>query len=170
MLAHSKFGASKFEQLMLCAGSIVLGADAPRRTSQYSAEGTAAHQLLTWALEQGKAAADFLGTSIEADGFTFIVDDEMAEHVQVTIDYVRDVAGDDGFVLVDQRVNYARYLGVSDDLAWGTLDVAVLKGDELIVIDLKYGRGVEVSAERNPQLSLYALGILSTLRDMGDLA
>ena len=72
MLAHSKFGASKFEQLMLCAGSIVLGADAPRRTSQYSAEGTAAHQLLTWALEQGKAAAaDFLGTNIEALYNTF---------------------------------------------------------------------------------------------------
>lgn len=164
--AHSTWSASGFEQKMLCPGSHVLQAGAPRSTSKYAAEGTAAHQVLTWALQQSKAAAEFIGTAIEADGFEFTVDDDMARHVQVCIDYVLDVTGDDGVILVDQRVNYADYLGVPEDQAWGTADVIVLKGDEIIVVDFKYGMGVEVSAERNPQMSLYALGALQLVGDL----
>ena len=167
--AHSKWSASGFEQKMLCPGSHVLQQGMPNSSSKYAAEGTAAHQVLTWALQQSKGAAEFIGTAIEADGFTFVVDEDMARHVQVTIDYARDLAGDDGIILVDQRVNYSSYLDVPTDEAWGTLDVAVLRGDEVTSLDLKYGMGVGVSADRNPQVSLYALGILATVQGlMGD--
>lgn len=167
--AHSTWGASKFESIMLCPGKHVLEAGKPNSVSKYAAEGTAAHQVLTWALQQSKPAAEFIGVDIEADGFVFVVDEDMAKHVQVTIDYVQDLAGDDGIVLVDQKVNYSSYLDVPYDDAWGTLDVAVLRGDEITSLDLKYGMGVEVSAEKNPQVMLYALGILATVQGlMGD--
>lgn len=160
MSAHSKWSASGFEQKMLCPGSMVLQAGAPDDTSVYAAEGTAAHQVLTWALTEGRPASAYVGREITADGYTFEVSPEMAEHVQVCIDYVRDVAGEDGIVFVDQRVNYARFLGVPEADAWGTLDVAILLGDEIIVLDFKYGQGVAVIATWNPQLILYALGVL----------
>ena len=158
--AHSTWSASGFEQKMMCPGSHVLQQGKPRRSSQYAAEGTAAHQVLTWALQESRPAAAYIGRVIEADGFTFTVDEDMAGHVQVCIDYVTDAAGDEGVIFADIRVNYSQYLDTPELEAWGTADVIIARGDELIVIDFKYGMGVEVSAERNPQMSLYALGAL----------
>lgn len=212
--AHSSWGASGFKQIMLCPGSKALQAGKPNEASSYSAEGTAAHQVLTWALQQGKPAAAYIGRRIhmnragriippvdkrdpKGDHYTvhtIDVDDDMARFVQVTIDYVRDVAGEDGVVLVDRKVCYASYLDLPEEDAWGTLDVAVLRADsELVVIDLKYGRGVEVSAggtpwvddsdpkaalalaeegapkEPNPQLALYGLGGLAEFAPMVEM-
>ena len=158
--AHSKWSASGFEQKMLCPGSHVLQAGLPNSSSKYAAEGTAAHQVLTWALQESRPAAAYIGRVIEADGFTFEVDDDMARHVQTCVDYCTDAAGDDGVIFADIRVNYSAYLDVPEAEAWGTADVIIARGDEVIVIDFKYGMGVEVSAERNPQMSLYALGAL----------
>ena len=159
-LAHSKWSASGFESIMLCPGKKVLEAGKPNSSSKYAAEGTAAHQVLTWALAHKRHAADYLGEVIEADGFTFVVDEDMARHVQVTVDYCNDLAGDDGVIFADIRVNYSEYLDTPEVEAWGTADVIIARGDELIVVDFKYGMGVEVSAERNPQMSLYGLGAL----------
>lgn len=157
---HSTWPASGFEQKMLCPGSHVLQAGLPNPSSKYAAEGTAAHQLLTWALNDNKPASAYIGRIIPVEGWIFEVDDDMARHVQVTIDYVQDVAGPDGVVLVDVKVNYSKYLRVPHEDAWGTGDVIVILDDEIIVIDLKYGMGVKVSPDGNPQMSLYGLGAL----------
>lgn len=161
MGAHSTWSASGFEQKMLCPGSHVLQQGLPNTSSKYAAEGTAAHQVLTWALQQSRPAAAYVGQTINVEGFDIEVDDDMAGYVQTCIDYVHDAAGDDGLILVDQRVNYSTYLDVPESAAWGTADVIIIRDDEIIVVDFKYGRGVEVSAEANPQLLLYALGTVA---------
>jgi hypothetical protein len=158
--AHSLWSASRFESIMLCPGKVVLEDGAPDNTNQYAAEGTAAHQVLTWALQEDRPASAYIGRSIAVEDWTFEVDDDMAGHVQTCIDYCLDLMGDDGVLFVDNRVNYSSYLGVPEHEAWGTADVIVIRGDEIMVVDFKYGRGVEVSAEANPQMSLYALGAL----------
>jgi hypothetical protein len=175
--AHSYWSASKFESLMLCPGKIVLEDGAPDNTNAYAAEGTAAHQVLTWALQNDRPAAAYVGRLVHLDGrgkpcapdasvYTFEVDVEMAEHVQTCIDYCLDLKGDDGVLFADIRVNYSTYLDVAEDTAWGTADVIIARGDELIVVDFKYGRGVEVDAEKNPQMSLYGLGALQAYQDL----
>ncbi len=158
--AHSKWSASGFEQRMLCPGSHVLQQGLPNTSSKYAAEGTAAHALLTAALRDQDPAASYLGWSMDIESFTFVVDEDMARHVQTTVDYVNDLKGPDGIVFADIRVNYSQYLDTPEADAWGTADVIVARGDELIVVDFKYGMGVEVSAEKNPQMSLYGLGAL----------
>jgi len=158
--AHSKWSASGFESIMLCPGKKVLEQGKPDNTSKYAAEGTAAHQVLTWALQEERPATAYIGRVIEADGFVFEVDQDMAGHVQVCVDYANDLKGDDGTIFADIRVNYSSYLGVAEQEAWGTADVIVCRGTEVIVVDFKYGMGVEVDAERNPQMSLYGLGAL----------
>ena len=195
-MQHSEWSPSGFKQIMLCPGSKVLQAGAPRTTSSYAAEGTAAHSLLTDCLNDGWPAQAYLGKQIEADGMTFEVDDDMARHVQVCIDYVNDLVAQGGILLVDRRVHFGSYLGVPDEVAFGTLDVAVILGNELITIDFKYGMGVEVSAgedvplgaggvayvdstaeadgklvtrKPNPQLALYGLGILAYVKDFVDI-
>lgn len=175
--AHSYWSASKFESIMLCPGKIVLEDGAPDNTNAYAAEGTAAHQVLTWALQEERPAAAYIGRQIHLNAagkpcepdvaaYTYAVDDDMAEHVQVCIDYVADLRGDDGVVFADIRVNYSTYLDVAEDTAWGTADVIVARGAELIVVDFKYGRGHEVDAERNPQMSLYGLGALQAYQGL----
>lgn len=175
--AHSYWSASKFESIMLCPGKIVLEDGAPDTSNAYAAEGTAAHQVLTWALQEDRPAAAYLGRVIYLDGsgklcdpldsvYSFTVDDEMVENVQLCVDYVNDLRGDDGVVFADIRVNYSSYLDTPEETAWGTADVIVARGVELIVVDFKYGRGVEVSAERNPQMSLYALGALQAYQGL----
>jgi hypothetical protein len=158
--AHSLWSASKFESIMLCPGKIVLEEGKPNSTSKYAAEGTAAHQVLTWALQEERPAHAYIGRVIEADGFIFEVDMDMANHVQVCVDYANDLKGDDGTIFADIRVNYSSYLDTPEHEAWGTADVIVARGTELIVVDFKYGMGVEVDAEKNPQMSLYGLGAL----------
>lgn len=174
--AHSYWSASKFESLMLCPGKIVLEDGAPDNTNVYAAEGTAAHQVLTWALQEDQPASAYIGRVIHLDergkvsdtgtAFLFEVDQDMAEHVQTCVDYCMDLKGDDGVLFADIRVNYSSYLDVDHDTAWGTADVIVARGDELIVVDFKYGRGVEVDAERNPQMSLYGLGALQAYQGL----
>lgn len=145
---------------MLCAGSVVGQETAPRSTSSYAAEGTAAHQILTWALHEGQPASAYVGRMIDVDGFSFEVDDEMAGHVQICLDYVEAARAHDGQVFADVKVDYSAALGFEHGTAWGTADVIVIKADELVVLDFKYGRGVEVQAAWNPQLLLYAIGAI----------
>lgn len=175
--AHSYWSASKFESLMLCPGKIVLEDGAPDNTNAYAAEGTAAHQVLTWALQEERPASAYIGRLVHLDNrgkpcepgasvYTFEVDQDMAEHVQTCIDYCLDLKGDDGVLFADIRVNYSSYLGVDEDTAWGTADVIIARGEELIVVDFKYGRGVEVDAEKNPQMSLYGLGALQAYQGL----
>lgn len=175
--AHSYWSASKFESIMLCPGKIVLEDGAPDNTNSYAAEGTAAHQVLTWALQEERPAAAYIGRQIHLDNrgkpcepdaavYQYEVDQDMAEHVQICVDYCLDLRGDDGVVFADIRVNYSSYLDVAEDTAWGTADVIVARGNELIVVDFKYGRGVEVDAQGNPQMSLYGLGALQAYQGL----
>ena len=87
----------------------------------------------------------------------FVVDEDMARHVQTYIDTVKHYA-DGAEILVEQRLDFGELIGQRDQ--FGTSDAVVLRPPELQVHDLKFGMGVRVDAERNEQLMLYALGAL----------
>lgn len=158
--AHSKWSASGFKKIMLCPGSKVLEVGQPDNTTIYAAEGTAAHELLEMVLTGDTPAAGFVGRIIQADGFDIEVTDEMAEYIQGVADRVKDYQGHDGVLFVEQKLYYADYLDVPREEGWGTGDVVICRGDEIIVIDLKYGKGTWVDVKENPQLQLYGLGAL----------
>jgi len=60
------------------------------------------------------------------------------------------------WMIVEQRVKYEEYVPHGS----GTADCVIVSDAEMVVIDFKYGEGVPVEAENNPQLKLYALGCL----------
>ena len=167
-MEHARtFSASALDRLIACPGSAVLTADAPRTASTYSAWGTACHELASIALLKGdQVYAERKASKISADGFEFEVDDEMVEVAKRYTDYVRDAAGADGTILVEQRVDFSSDLGV--DEAFGTADALIIRGDEMIVVDLKTGRGVEVEAD-TAQLKAYALGCLPIADQVADI-
>ncbi len=164
---HSEFSASNFEADTLCPGRRALSAGMPDRGSKYADEGTAAHTLLGWCIDNDRPAQAYLGRRIPVGMSTWEVTADMAEAVQTAVVNIKASVAD-GFLLSEQRVYYHGYLGVEKGRAWGTSDIIGLRGDELIVRDYKHGMGVEVAAEDNPQMKLYALGALAIVRGMGE--
>jgi hypothetical protein len=150
---------------MRCAGSLHLEDAFPRTSSKFADEGTAAHELGAWALESGSDAAAYIGRIIDVDGTEFIVDQDMADHIQVYLDNVREYAID-GQLLVEQRVEFSEHVAVPE--SFGTSDAIIIRGSEIQVHDLKYGKGVKVDADENEQMMLYALGTLSEFGMLGD--
>jgi hypothetical protein len=150
---------------MRCPGSVSLESQFPDTSSKFADEGTAAHELAAWALESGNDAIAYLGRLIDVDGNQFEVNDEMASNVQAYVDTVREYAID-GQLMVEQRVDFSDVVGVPE--SFGTSDAVILFKDEIILVDLKYGKGVRVDAERNEQLMLYALGALNEFGMVGD--
>ena len=165
MSAHAKLSPSGAHRWMRCPGSVALEAPFPDNSNRYSAEGTLAHDLAAHFLQDGVDPHTLIGTEATVDGFDFIVSADMAMFVTDYVKLVREYA-EGGMLLVEKRVDFSPVIGVPD--SFGTSDAIIVKGDELIVVDLKYGMGVKVDAAENEQLQLYALGALNDFGILSD--
>lgn len=169
MSAHAILSPSGHERWSNCVGSVALSAGLPDTSSKYANEGTAAHFLASECLTQGDDAYALVGRDIlvapdgamwlpegqETPHPVFRVDYDMAKHVGLYLRLVREYATL-GTLFVEQALPIDHITGEDD--AEGTGDAVVLLDDEIVVIDLKYGQGNEVSAEKNGQLMMYASG------------
>ncbi len=150
---------------MSCPGSILAIRSLPAaerdRTSAYADEGTAAHTLAEACLRRGRPARDALGKMIRGKLQRWEVTEEMVDAVQIYLDEVNyHVERLGGELLIERTV---RPLPDRDDM-YGTGDAIVIETfGELIVIDLKYGKGVIVETDWNDQAMYYGLGSLEEI-------
>jgi hypothetical protein len=149
---HAKLSASGAHRYMHCPGSVRMEEGLPGETSVYAEYGTAAHELAAECLKTDKPAAFYIG-----DRFNEIeVDDEMVEGVQIYLDYLQELGGD---LLIEIKVDFSIFVpggfGTADAIAFDA------KSKTLTIVDLKFGKGIQVDAENNPQITLYALGALN---------
>ena len=151
--AHAKFSASGSAKWFLCAGSIEAESGLPNKSSIYADEGTAAHELGEICLIMGDRASEWVGKQL-IDNNAVTVTQEMADYIQVYVDYVKSKKG---MVLVEQFVDFSNVAPGG----FGTCDAIVMDNDTLHVVDLKYGKGVRVEAEGNTQALLYAIGAIN---------
>ena len=158
---HASLGASSSDRWMNCTGSPAIIAQVPKKvrdkSSVHADEGTAAHDLAEKCLTSGKNAIDFLHSKFGA----FPVDVEMATAVQEYVDVCRATltgVGGGANSWVECRINLAP-LDPPVPM-YGTTDFASYNdvGFILDIVDLKFGRGVLVEVENNPQLKYYAVG------------
>lgn len=151
---HARLSPSGAHRWMACAGSIALESTMPDNVSAYASEGTVAHEIASKVLTDDDYVIP-VGEIIEADGHEVMVTRAMAEFVEDYVKLVQEYA-EGGTLLVEQRVDFSRWVGAENQ--FGTSDVIIVKKRAMTVIDLKYGMGVKVDAQDNPQLAIYALG------------
>ena len=156
MTAHAKLSPSSAVRWMTCPGSVALCEGLTDAGSSFAAEGTAAHYMAEKIL--AGTPTDIL-VGMRADNGVVMAADMLQDVLKYT-NYVQDVvASTGGTLLIEERLSIGELTGEAD--AYGTSDVVILAGSELIIVDLKFGMGEAVMADNNPQLQIYALAALN---------
>ena len=153
--AHALLSASSAHRWLACPPSAVAAEAYPQQDTEFTREGTLAHEVAEL------VARNRIMNPLPFDldfGLKDGVNKEMIDCANEYADYIEEQKkSNDAIVLLEQRVDFSPW--VPD--GFGTCDCIILQGDTLIIIDYKYGQGVQVSAKDNPQMKLYALGALN---------
>lgn len=170
---HALLSASGASRWLNCTPSPRLEESFENKSSPYAAEGTLAHEFAEINLKLQlklitKAAYNKLAKPLKVDEF---YSEEMEEHVQKHVDYVIQQFTEakrktkDAILSIEEKIDLTHF--IKD--GFGTNDDVIIADGVLEVIDLKYGKGVRVSAEDNAQLKLYGLGALRAHELMYDI-
>lgn len=124
----------------------------PDEQSPYAAEGTVAHDLAEAILRhklEGKKAP-------KLDDYSTEMVEAVNRYVDICEEKVNEARArsSDAEAMIEARLDFSRWVPES----FGTGDMVIVADGILEVIDLKYGKGVPVSAIENTQMRLYALG------------
>lgn len=169
MSAHAVLSPSSAERWIQCPASVRMAKALPRPPeSPYALEGTIAHALAELEARlafgaitpaQHTRARNAWRERWDVDEAT---EEEMSTHVAGYVALLLDRAAQhpDTQLLVEQRLP----TGVPS--CWGTTDAALASPVHIEIVDFKYGAGVRVDAEGNPQLRLYGIGALEQLGDL----
>ena len=168
MTAHALLSASGSKRWLSCTPSAKLEATLPEQKRgagafDFSQEGTTAHSMAEAKLRHhfGQIGTEEYENEITAVKATPYYNDDFEAHVDSYVLYVRSQIGEGDTPLFEQRVDFSDW--VPD--GFGTADVVILSKHAIRVIDLKFGKGIPVHAQDNPQLRLYALGAYSKFKD-----
>ena len=142
MAQHALLSASSAKRWIACPPSARIAAEFPDRESEAAVAGTIAHaQAEKWF----------------QDGVT-PTDPYVLRYVAAVTCLVREM--ENPTLLIEQRVDYSHIA----PKGFGTADCIIYNRDVLHIIDFKYGDGVLVEADDNPQMALYALGAIRQLK------
>ena len=166
MAKHAVLSASSSERWLNCPPSARLCEAYEDKGSDYAAEGTDAHTLCEYRLKQA------LGIPAEdpIENLSWY-NEEMEECAAGYAAYVVELLEtakqtcSDPVVMIEQRVDFSRWV----QEGFGTADCILIADGVLNIVDYKHGKGVEVSAEGNTQLSLYSLGALEIFDGIYDI-
>ncbi len=170
---HSRLGASSSHRWMNCPGSVKLCEAVPDKGSSYAEEGTLAHSLAELIINYnlGRIKKTEFNKEMKKIQGSQYYSQEMQDYIKDYTERVWELMNaaksisKDAVLLTEQRLDFSEW--VPD--GFGTGDVVIVYDRVIHIIDLKYGKGVGVSAEENPQLMLYGLGALSSYDMLYDI-
>lgn len=161
---HALLSASSAARWMSCTPSALLEDNYPDKQTEYSKEGTRAHEIAEECLRrylEGKRRPSYKGDDLR-----------IFEEVEPYIESVKgsyEVAKlhhPDAVLFLETRLDFSSFVPEG----FGTGDAIIIAGDSLEVIDLKFGKGVPVDAANNPQLRLYGVGAYLAFEDLYDFS
>ena len=160
MGAHSRCSPSALHRVLNCTPSLVLSEQFDDEESIYSAEGSAGHALAEHLIKKHLKLQTRRPTS---EYYTDDLVDAVNEYVTFVVSEIEAAKQEckSPVFAVEQKVDISDYI----DECFGTADMVIITEKVAQIIDLKLGRGIEVSAEDNDQLKAYGLGVL-TMADM----
>lgn len=167
MIKHALLSASSMQRILECPPSARLCANIEDRASPYAQQGTDAHELCEYKILKA------LGNPVRdpRDALAFY-DAEMENCTEEYLNFVMEQFQEakeycpDPIILVEQKLDFSKW--VPD--GFGTGDCLIVADSCLHIIDFKYGLGILVDAERNPQMMCYALGALDIYDGIYDIS
>lgn len=158
-MAHAVLSASGSKRWLSCPPSARLERKFPDKSGEAAQEGTLAHALAEARIRHwlGKISERGLTLRIDRIRHDALYSPEMGEYVSEYVDLcIEKINEAQGTALVEERLDFSRWV----KNGFGTGDMVIIGDDVLEIVDLKYGKGVPVSAEGNTQMQLYALGAI----------
>ena len=161
---HSILSPSGAHRWMNCTPSARLEQEFEENGSEAAKEGTAAHALCEHKLKKAlhmrskRPVSDYNSDEMEECSDAYV--DFVMEQYELAKQTCKDPV-----VLIEQKLDFSCY--VPD--GFGTGDCIIISDGKLHIIDLKYGMGILVEAEENPQMKLYALGALEIYDALYDI-
>ena len=163
---HAVLSASSCYRWLACPPSAQECANLPDTSSEFARQGTDAHTLCEFKVKTA------LGQKMEdpTKSLTYF-DEEMADCSDMYAQYVMEQLTaakekcKDPIVLIEQHLDFSKWV----PQGFGTGDCVIVADETLQVIDFKYGVGILVDAEKNPQMMCYALGALQLFEGIYDI-
>lgn len=159
--AHALLSASGAHRWLVCTPSAKLEECFPDTTSEAAREGTLAHELAElkarhyfYTPDFGKKKYTTRANKLKKED---LWKDEMERYTDEYLDYLKVTAlnlNTAPYVAIEQKLDLGNWIPEG----FGTADCVMVYGNTVHVFDFKYGKGVQVDAEQNPQMMLYALG------------
>lgn len=160
---HAILSASAADRWINCPPSVALTKDIPDDLSPFAAEGTKAHEIAEACL---RAYLDGQPEpTVNEDDYIIYL--EVHPYVERVVERYETLRAEDPStsMFVEVRVEFSDWVPEG----FGTSDCIIVSGNTVYVIDLKFGKGVVVNAEGNPQARCYALGAYTLLKDIYDI-
>ena len=162
---HSLISPSALHRVINCPPSVRLTEGMDDESTSFAEEGTAAHELGEWKIRKAlkmqagrRPSSEYWSDEMEQ------MTDEYREYVVELFDKAKQ-ACNDPIPLIETKFDLNCYIPDGK----GTSDFALVAQNELTIVDLKYGRGVAVYADHNPQMMMYALGVLGLFDCLYDI-
>lgn len=158
-MAHAVLSASGSKRWLSCPPSARLERKFPDKAGEAAQEGTLAHALAEARIRHwlGEISENGLALRIDSIRHDALYSPEMGAYVSEYVDLcIEKINEAHGTALVEERLDFSRWV----KNGFGTGDMVIIGDGVLEIVDLKYGKGVPVSAEGNTQMQLYALGAI----------
>lgn len=169
--AHAKLSASGSKKWITCTPSAHLEDQFADEDTEYSAEGTFAHDVFAYRMEvilEQRVADTAVEEEFRANKYW---SKELSDYVQDTVNFAMERVDaararcKDPVILVEQRLNFSKWVPEG----FGTGDLVIITDGLTEILDLKYGKGIAVSGIENTQMRLYGLGGYYELHHLYDI-
>lgn len=166
MAKHALLSASSSHRWLNCPPSARLGENYADKSSDFAAEGTDAHALCEHKLKTALGIPSRDPTE-DLSWFNAEMDECASNYAAYVMELVAEAkkTTDDPIVLIEQKLDYTRFV----QEGFGTGDCVIIADGILNIVDYKHGKGVQVSADHNPQMMLYAIGALEIFDAIYDI-